>query len=248
MDEYLPNEEILMKYLDEELTSQERVNLENLLKEDDELRKRLENLRLAKEAVRYYSIQSAVANVGAEWKHSHSVPEERPKAKVVSLKRVGLYALATACILFAVIRISLFFNSHLTPERVYQEAYVDYKPGSSRSAKQSGTSIILAYQQNNYQEVIRLSHNGNLTPQEQLITAIAYLKANKAADAVPYLEALQSNTTYHQDSEFYLALAYLKIRQFDKSLNLLKKIQSDPNHLYHQQVDEKIINEVENLR
>ena len=248
MDEYLPNEEILMKYLDEELSLQERVNLENLLKEDGELRQRLENLRLAKEAVRYYSIQSAVASVRTIWEQSHPLPTKRPKAKVISLKKVGFYFLAAACILFAVFRISLFFNSHLTPERVYQEAYVDYKLGNSRSTQKSGTPIILAYQNNNYPEVIRLSHNGNLTPQEQFVTAIAFLKENRAAEAVPYLETLQLNTTYQQDSEFYLALAYLKTNQFDKSLDMLKKIHSDPNHLYHQQVDEKIINEVEKLR
>jgi tetratricopeptide (TPR) repeat protein len=250
MAENIPNEDLLLKYLDEELTPEDRAGVEDQLKNDAQLRQQLESLRLAKEAVRYYGLHSDVARVRARWEQSHPLPQRRAKAKVVAIGKVWRYGLAVAAVVVAIIGISIFFRPSLSADKIYEEAYVQYSPGSTRSQQQDYTPIEQAYRSKNYPEVIRLSQQGNLSTKEQLITGIAYLEEHQPEKSVPYFEQVRQDSggTYRPDGEFYLGLAYLKTKQYDKSLEILRKIESDPTHLYHQQVSEKMLHEIEKLR
>ncbi|HWJ30554.1 MAG TPA: zf-HC2 domain-containing protein [Flavisolibacter sp.] len=242
MADFLPNEELLMKYLDNELSASERAALEEHLKEDEQLRQRLETLRLAKESVRYNELQNKVSNVR---------PQMGRNTKNVSPNRGWLYVLAAACLLAVIIGIGIFLRNSLSADKVYEEAYVQYSLDRSRSQKQEYTPVENAYQSQNYTEVIRLSQQGKHSAKEALLTGISYLNVNQPEKAMPYFEQIRQDsvdTTYRQDGEFYLGLAFLKAKQYDKSLELLRKIQSDPNHLYHPLVSEKVIHDVEKLR
>jgi tetratricopeptide (TPR) repeat protein len=242
MADFLPNEELLMKYLDNELSASERAALEEHLKEDEQLRERLESLRLAKESGRYNELQNKVSNVR---------PQMGRNTKKVSPNRGWLYGLAAVCLLAVIIGIGIFLRTSLSADKVYEEAYVQYSLDRSRSQKQEYTPLENAYQGQNYTEVIHLSQQGKHSVKEALLTGISYLNVNQPEKAMPYFEQIRQDsvdTSYRQDGEFYLGLAFLKAKQYDKSLELLRKIQSNPNHLYHPLVSEKVIHDIEKLR
>jgi tetratricopeptide (TPR) repeat protein len=70
----------------------------------------------------------------------------------------------------------------------------------------------------------------------------AYLKLNNAAEAITcFLSVQQINSTqqthlYQDDTEYYLAMSYLKNDEPSKAIPLFEKIHADKNHLYNSKV------------
>lgn len=251
MAEDLPEESGLIRYLDDEMSPAERSGFEALLDKDPGLREQLEHLRMAKEAIVYYGIQQQVAQARAHWKPVQAVEEtDRGKAKVFSMRQTWRYLIAAASIIIVFMLARGLFTAPLSPEKIYQETFVDYNPGSFRSQQATGSPLERAYQQKNYNGVVLLGRQDSLRAKEQLLLGIAYLKLNDARAAIQRLEALEkrADTTYRQDAAFYAGLAYLKDKQYDRALSMLKKIQADPHHLYHNQISEKTIKNIESLR
>jgi lipoprotein NlpI len=50
------------------------------------------------------------------------------------------------------------------------------------------------------------------------------------------LASSQNSHQFTEESEFYLALAYLKAKDLSKAQPLFEQIHSNPNHLFHDKV------------
>jgi tetratricopeptide (TPR) repeat protein len=101
-----------------------------------------------------------------------------------------------------------------------------------------------AWQQKNYSEVIRLaSAMPAKGARANFFAAQSYLVLNDLPKAISNFEAvlrLNRQTAiplYQDESEYYLALAWLRHQQPAKALPLFIRIFNDSAHLYHDQVN-----------
>ncbi|MEP6700922.1 MAG: hypothetical protein ABJA85_06390 [Bacteroidota bacterium] len=250
MDDNFENAAIIIKYLDDEMSADEKAAFEKQLKLDAGLYARLESLRLSRDAISYYGINEKVTRIRMQLEETQS-SESSKKAKIIQMRKPLLYNIAVAAtVILVLIGLKTFWLNSVTPEKIYQQTYVSYSLGIARSGSQNHTLIEKAWQQKDYEKIIQLAPQSTLKANEQLLLGLSYLEKNQLAEAITQMEKMQQmpDKTYSQDIEFYLSLAYLKNKEFEKSLSLLKKIRNNEHHLYHNQVTEKTILEVEKLR
>ncbi|HEV7620143.1 MAG TPA: tetratricopeptide repeat protein [Flavisolibacter sp.] len=250
MAENLPIDELVLKYLDDELSTGEKKAFEEQLKLNPDIKKRLENLRLVKDSIKYYGINQKVAEVRRQWEKETPALEHKA-AKVISIRKPLRYTLAIAAsTIFVIIGIKIFWISNVSPEKIYQDTYVSYSIDNLRSQNVKTTAVEKAWKQKNYVVIIDQGKKNVLSTKDQLLLGLSYLELNQPAEAIPILESIRESrdTSLHYDADFYLSLAYIKNKELDKALPLLEKIQKDPNHPYHRQVSEKTISEVEKLK
>jgi hypothetical protein len=244
MDENLHNTELWLRYLDGELDQDEKQKLEQQLAADELLRSELEQLKVSIAAIRYHGIQQQVAAVHQE------VVKQKSSGKVAGMRsRVRSVLAVAASVLIIILGASIFYIAGLSNDKVYNEAYVDFTLSASRSGDTT-SAINEAYAVNDFNNVIALSKTkASLSDQQKLLVGISNLKIGNYTDAIAQLaDVTKSNTSYKSDGEFYLAMSYLKVKNYDAALSIMKKIHDDPNHLYHERITDKQLREVRLLK
>lgn len=244
MNETLPNENDLLRYLDGEMTADEKTAFEARLQKDPVLKQELEKLSVAIAGVRQFGTAQKLHTI-----HAEMMKELRPsadKGRVVRMKRpfmVGL--LAAASLVAIVVGIKMFSGQTPDADDLYRQAFVDYTVSGSRGRAQA-SQVENFYREKNYTAVMEASKKDSLSSADSLLTGISHLKTNDAAGAIVWLQNIRSEAS-KPDAEFYLSLALLKARHFSESGSLMKKIQADPNHPYHAQFTKKMISDMEAL-
>jgi hypothetical protein len=248
MAEYLPTDETLMRYIDNEMSEKEREDFEKNITSDPALRQQLERLLMAKNAVGYYGLAQSVEAVRKEWEGKGA--STGTEARIVPIKNYVRYIFAVACVLILIIGITTIYRYfRVSSDRVYEQTYIAYSPGTSRSQAETESPIEDAYRQKNFSKVIALAKESGMNSKQRLLLGLSYLETNQPSAAIRELEQIRSgdDPTYIPDAEFYLALAFLKNKEAAKALPLFQKIFRDKNHLYHQRVTQETINDVKKL-
>jgi hypothetical protein len=245
--------ELLVRYLDGELEEDEKTNLEQKLATDNSLREELENLRISREAVKYYGLKEKVATV-----HQQMMKEMKPQATIRSInstRRIFRYSIAVAA---SIVLVFLAFMAYdyftLSSEKVFANNYQSYELTTFRGNEQL-TAVEKAYKEKNYQEVISLQQ----TPAQNdigsnFLAGMSNLELNNTENSILNFKKVidlnkASGTNLWQDqAEFYLALAFLKNKDHDSSIELLQKIKDDPEHLYHEKVTARLLRQVNRLK
>lgn len=244
MAENLHEEDVLIKYLDGEMTEAEKRKFEAALEKDVALRQQLESLRLTKNAVQYYGLHQAVASVRSEWESM----EHNKGSKVISMRKFLRPALtAAACLILLAAGIFGYQLYQLSPEKVYNESFVGYTVSATRGNAGLQTTIATAYQQKDFKKVVA---SNTATPQDKLLVGLSYMQLHNFLAAIQQFNTiLNSNeNAYKQDAEFYLALSYLRNKQYNEALQIFEQIRENPTHLYHDQVSAKTIRELKWLK
>jgi hypothetical protein len=248
MAENLPNtDELLIRYLDKDLSKEEEQQLEQQLLTDPVLREKLERLKLATLAIKQFGQDEEIRAI-----HRQMMQEKmhaKKPGKLVSMNRAVRYSMAAAAsiiLLFVLFRVYEF--SQVSSDKLYKEAYVDYQYSAARG-QQVFSAVAANYAANNFTGVIDAANANQLgSAQDSLLTGISYLKLNDAPHAIRWLELMSNGKNFQQDAQFYLALAYLKNKSYDKSVALMEKIHADNNHPYHDRFSENYINKVSHLK
>jgi tetratricopeptide (TPR) repeat protein len=246
MDDALQNENLLIRYLDGELSLQEQADLQERLRTDRELQRQLESLQITMQAIRQYGAIQAVGNV-----HQEMMKELKQKQQpgVIHFSKYIRYTLAAAACLLLLFVGSKLLTPSVSPEKIYQDAFVDYNVSTARGSITNSSLIEQQYQQKNYAAVTSSIRSRKLSAKDSLLIGLSYLQTNKPSQAAGFFERLaNTDNDFRQDAEFYLSLSYLKEKRYQQALNLLKKINEDPAHLYHEQIDKEMIEDVESLR
>src|SRR5689334_19427841 len=110
MPERLHDEELLMLYVDNEMSGEEKAAFEKRIAADGQLRKRVEEMTLARDAVLHYGIREQVSSVRRNWEESKKDLPSTP-AKVFSMKKIVRYGSAAAAIVIAIILVTVFTRS-----------------------------------------------------------------------------------------------------------------------------------------
>lgn len=250
MDESLhPREEQILRYLDGEMTAEERTAFEAQLALDAALREEVEAMRFSVEAASLYGVHTQVASI-----HREAVAQYSParQGRVVPLRRVVRYTMAVAAsilLIFIAVQGYRFYN--LTPEGLYEDSFIAYNLSPVRGDEPGFTDLEKAYSEEQYNTVIRMAReNGRvLNPREVFVAGLSSLQLNDASAAIPWFRRLnEQGNPFQPDAEFYLSLAYLKDKDYDRALVLMRKIHSDPRHPYHDRITQRMINDTRMLK
>jgi tetratricopeptide (TPR) repeat protein len=246
MAEFLhDNEEILMRYLDGEMDGAEKEMFESQLQTDSALKQRLESLQVAIASVQQYGTAEKVKAVHAEMMQELSSVHK--ESKVVPMRRFVKYSLAIAAsVIIILVGVNIFTSSQPSSKKLFDEAFVNYDASGVRGNK-SQTDIVKLYQNHNYGAVTEKAKAQNLAQKDSLLIGLSFLQQNKLDDAIDWFRAISVQSSTKDDGEFYLALAYLKNKNYDEALKLMEGIHSNVNHVYHNQFSQAYIDKVKKL-
>src|SRR5688572_16054760 len=107
MADSLHNEDLLLRYLDGELTDAEKHELEERLRTEPALKEELERLQIATHAIRQYGVRQKVGSL-----HKEMMQELKVKPKVIYLSKSVRVAMAVAAsILVLFVGVKLYLES-----------------------------------------------------------------------------------------------------------------------------------------
>jgi hypothetical protein len=251
MDESLQkDEEELLRYIDGDMAGEELDSFETRLSADQPLKSRLESLRMAVEAVDLYGVRNRVSTIHRE-AIAQASPRLNGKGRVVPMRRIVRYTMAVAAsilVIFLCVQGYQFYQ--LSSQRLYEDAYVAYELSPSRGGGAELTNLEKHYSENRYDEVLKeaAQRNGQLSPRETFVTALASLRQNDTPSAIRWLQELNVPASgYQPDAEFYLALSYLKQKEHGKALQLMEKIRAVEKHPYRDHVSASLIRKTKML-
>ena len=214
----------------------------------------LENLRLSLGVINLYGLNQKVAGI-----HGQMMKEMKPSIPVSqkgSTRRIIRYSLAIAASLLIIFLGVEAYNSFTrTPERVFAGNFQHYELSNYRDNSNEPSTIEKVYQEKKFREVITLSQTQETDDAEtNFLAALSYLELNENVNAIAgFRKVLALNqeyktTKWKDQSEYYLALAYLKNKDIKQSLELFIKIKEEPDHIYHKKVTGKLLRQVKRLR
>jgi hypothetical protein len=250
MDNSTSNENnFLVRYLDNELSPGEREEMEKRIAADESLRRELEDLRIAREALVQYGLRARVADIHGSMMKELKVPVRR----MSTTRRAVRYGMSIAAGVILLVGAFMAYNFFtLSADGFYLSHYRAYEVGTTRSAG-ADENIQNAYRDKKYNEVIGIYRTRDSSSTTGFLAAMSFLQVNDIQSAIGVLERLSSGTgeenkQFMEEAEFYLALAYVKNRDFDLALPLLEKIHDQPTHLYHEKVSSKMVRKVKMLK
>jgi tetratricopeptide (TPR) repeat protein len=234
-------------YINGLLSPLEAEMLEQKMAANEDLAREVENTRLSIAIVKTYGVREKIKAIHAE---------EVSRAKKKNNTTISFYAYRIAASLaFFFIGFGIIKFLTTNEDNVYQQSYFPYTTEQTRSENKSGESlterILGAYNAKDYDKVISLYENSNVqSPRATFLAASAYMEIEKFDLAVRGFEkVLQLNgerqlKLFQEDTEYYLALSYLKTNRPDDAFLLLKKIKEDESHAYHDKVTQWLFWEV----
>jgi len=245
------NTEILIQYLDGELDQAERVNIEKQISSDPKLANELENLRLAREAVNLYGTREKVKSL-----HLEMMQELDPGLKLRSdRKNVLRYSLGIAAGILLIAGLFIVYNMlTLSGEKVFASAYRTYElPTFRDSVSGTITPMEKAFRMGDYSKVVNIPVQGNFTVEEHFLRGISYLEIRDNHAAIREFNAVnvenqKAGTKFFKDeTDYYLALSYLRVGNYANALKLFQSIRKNPDHIYFSMVTSKLIRKIKLL-
>lgn len=123
-----------------------------------------------------------------------------------------------------------------TPGSVYDASYTSYEMGTTRGG---GDLSLLeqAYQYKNW-GLVESEYGKTVSPsaKDAFLAGMAYMEQRQYVPAIHLFKSVQQGASYRDESEYYLAMAYLANHQTAPALDLINKIKADPDHLFHRRV------------
>lgn len=142
----------------------------------------------------------------------------------------------------------------LSPGSLFAEKYSVYELTRITDEASQRSAIEKAYREKNFPEVIRLNAISVLHTMDIFLTGLAYLETGDDARAISSFQVVLADTENNKPSalkestEYYLALAFLKNRDYDQAIELMNSIHDNPSHVYKDKFSMKFIRKVKRLK
>jgi len=229
--------ETLIDYLDQQLTPDEVIRVEDRIAHDAAWSSDLEFLKLAVETVRFNALDEKVSRARYAY-NQISKSSERPARSVIrSMYKMSLRAAAVFIVLIGATLIYKYVS--VNDQSVYKKQFLGYELNISRG-KENLDPETEAYQDKNWQKVIALVNAEKIkTNKSCFMAGISEMQLNQFPKAIQNFEyILQSNankgdSSFQDEAEYYISLAYLMNHEEDKAITMLDKIKRDKNHTYY---------------
>ena len=226
------NLKLLEQYLDGDLSPDEAGRVKSLLEADPALRQELEALQLAIEAARHKGLHARVQSI-----RKNMLAKEKPAQKpapVLGIARISMRIAAGLLLLAGAFGVYKYIS--VTPVSVYNDLYISYEPGRTRSAETD--AVENAFNQKEWNEVKVLADKNPGNNKNLFLSGVAHLETGNADEAISRFEkivesnAVSGNDYFNDEAEYYLALSLLRNQQSSEAAALLTKIKNAPGHLY----------------
>jgi hypothetical protein len=161
--------------------------------------------------------------------------ENKPEKAVV--RSIYKNALRIAAVLILLIGSASIYKYVATNDQsVYNKLFINYELTNTRG-EQARESETEAYKNGNWNEVVTIYHSGNnKSAKNTFLAAMSEMQLNHFPQAISLFEeilnAKSNDSSFQEETEFYLSLAYLMNHQELRGLSLMNKIKADTNHTY----------------
>jgi len=237
----MEKEKLLEKYIQNRLSQEERAEFDTLLSNDVAFKKEVD-LHINLKKVAQHEDDADFRNLIADF-------------ETVKPQQSSNYTkwLAAASIIL-LLGLSYFFNLNNTTSsnelfNNYFEPYRNVIQPIERSTTQQNekTMAFMAYEKGDYAKAVQLFtnlYNTTKEPYYLFYKANALLKLEKADEALPLLqEHLKTKDTLTDKTHWYMALAYLKLKDKENAKKLLQKVITEGK--YKTKEAEKLLKEFE---
>ncbi len=238
MNNNLPNSDLLIQYLDDELNAEEKLLVEKELLQNPGMQQELKSLKIAKDAVRDYGLKQRVAAIHAEMMSSNVVTEKTKKTGVVRVIARRTMRIA-ASLLVIMLGFGVYQYTTVSSDKLFDENFQPYSLSVSRGAGTAG-AIESAYALKDYTKVISLFTALSAAAQKDIFFAGQaylsnknYVKAVECFNKVETLNIAENNNIFKDDAAYYLALSYLKNNQFSAAYPIFNSIHNNTSHMYN---------------
>jgi tetratricopeptide (TPR) repeat protein len=252
MNDNSTNAEVLIRFMDGELENDESKSIIERLAADNNLAAELENLRLAKDAVKLYGLKTRISSVHTEMMKDLNAP--KASAPVIGIRRILKYSSRIAAIVIMVWGTTVLYQYFTaTPEQLFRDNYETFTLRETRGV--SGVSVLQQPFKKGDMKTTMALFNQLKDPQAEdyFLHANAALQAGNSSEAIKSFLALQqknksANThIFEEDTQYYLALAFLHNNEPAAALPLFEQIHSDKNHPYYRKVSSWFLKKLQRL-
>ncbi len=166
------------------------------------------------------------------------------------------YLIAMIAGLVLVVGIIMGYNFlTLSSAKVYKSAYTAFVLPDTLRQKETERPIEKAFRVKKYSTVKTIHKKGeDNSVKGEFLNGMANLETNELVKAInSFNEVLELNKqssvpVLNDETEYYLALAYVKNRDYDLALALLQKIRADKRHTYYRKISRRTIRRVKLLK
>ncbi len=236
------NSDTLIQYLDNELSQEEKTNVENQLKHDAVMQQEIENLSLAKSAIKIYGLKKHVGTIHQEMM-SELMEEKTYIAKKGFVKKMVIISMKVAAAVFIVtLAIGIYQYTTITPDSVFANNYEPYTLSVNRGTVETNF-IEKSFQEKKYAAVInQFEALENANAKEFFLAAAAYMETNSYKKAIAAFNNVllknerEKKSIFNDDAQYFLALSYLKNNDIKLAAPIFEMINKNKNHLYNDKV------------
>ena len=245
--------EKLVQYLDGELTGAEIESLEKQLAVDNKLNEELESLKATREAVKIYGLQQKVAGI-----HTQMMKEmQAPVRKMNPARRIIRYSIAVAASVVLILGSIIGYNFYnLSSSKVFSSNYHSYELSTLRDIDtQQVSPVEKAYRDKDFKKAVELfDGHSSVLVKESFLAGMSYMELGDNAKAIDEFKNViaenekNKTTLFNDEAEYYLALTYIRNKDYDFALVLLRGIKENSDHLYHKNINGKLMRQVKMLK
>lgn len=243
------NNELVKKYLANQLSPEERNAFEQEMENDPFLMESIEGLSVVNGQ---WSID-AVEKVEQEINHKIELKvNEQKKAKVISMSFFRYAAAACVIGIICFTSYNLFFVTKQLDEQAIYASY--FKPLTNPDATVRGENgateesiAVQAYEKEDYFEAVnayqKLVANNPDNVKNNLFLGISFLGTNQPKKAIDVLNKITNSEEFHFDIQWYLALAYIKNKELQNAQTTLSNLTKEEN--YYQKEAQEILDKLD---
>ena len=223
-------------YLSGSMSDEERLSFENEMKNNATLKKKVEEFRMAQQAI--FAGGRTVVKHKVDEAVAKSIDPTKKEAKVVGLRRIMAIAAAVLVLLTAGFWI-WNQNSNASPVQLFATHFEMPPVPNVRSAEttisEKWNTALTAYNENDFQKYIveatsvLKSNTFEFQNEGYLLLGVSYLQLNDYANALTAFEKVSPSSSSGQDAVWYTALTHLKNKDLENAKSAFQKI-IDANH------------------
>lgn len=237
MDDFNDLEELIDKYLADDMSAEERLRFEDKAMEDPKLHKMLEETRLIQIGIKKIERDRIMQKIKATAnKHSKNQDIPKPisrhrKLKIANFKWIGVAAAILLVLTLGILFYNLSDKNNISDLQTYLP-FNEYEPLASRGMNEEMQQLEntwILYEKSRYAECLQvitsISEPSNYKNEYNFLEGLCLLSLKKYGEAIePLKSAAQSNFRYQEDAQWYLGLTYLGLDQKELAKEVLSKI------------------------
>ena len=225
-------EDLIEKYIQNKLSPEEKLMMDELLQNDADFERELTlqaNLKVAIKKDDDDNFRNLISELESKAKMERPMLRRTYVKWLAAASLVLLLGLSYFLTLDQKVSTNELFASYFEP---YRNVVQPLERGSDQQDEKS--LAFLAYEKGEYEKAIMLFSELYATSKEPyylFYKANAMLKLERAKEAIPLLlEHLQTKDTLTEKTNWYLALAYLKLNDKSNARITLEKVLADGNY------------------